>query len=1056
MRADEDFDTIDRQARRRVRPAMRGLAAVLALSITTAASALNVTFEDVNPNSSTLDVTDPDGASGGRINKLAAVPGDNEVFYAASEWGGIWKSVDGGQTWTHVAGHMPMATWDVDVDPSAVATVYATSFYGGRVNPIAGIQVSNDAGATWTHPPTAHPDPALEGTADDNTPDPNFSCLRDPGEDPMQPEVRRVEPSAFGIGIRPDASQNVFVGTNCGVAISNDSGATWRFVDPTPGDPADNVWDVVVQAGGPMGQGIVDICGDDGHLRSTDGGATWVAGVGLPAGRCSLAVSPDESYVLLAAASDNNFYESDDAGATWSNLGTPDRRRQGRIPFVVTNQRAGNAFDLWFGDVGLYSAGCTTPAMPAPGGANRCPAGRAAPASPPPPGWNGPFTRSGTVPAPAQQASHDDVGYLVFDSEVATDACPTIFSSDGGVYINTDQTAACQTPSWEQPTVSPHALWVYAMDGADQAGAMLEDLYFGAQDNGTFAAQDAGAMLPTWFNRDCCDSFDMIADAVRVLSTLCCGFSTRLGNPGLVGNVNINNPAGGVPAFNFPDYIDQFGLNQYVAVTTTGAFTTTDVTASPVVWTQLGPATSPAGGFCAVHASVAGGTPTFYAQTFCVTSTNSVFELPGSGQLWRFDGTDPTGAWQRVDNNDGLTGGFGIVGVAPTDPNRIYASNLTATGPQMVFSTDGGTTWDVDAGLDNLMTGGGAFRYQTRRGPTPQPRFNGYPQPTLVEFDAQDPDVIVAGGRDSGVFLSVDGGANWALLTDPLSSATSGIPHLPRPWFAYFDREPTDPAGEINFFVGTQGRGVWRISVENLPPVCDANGPYVAECAGPTTPITLDGSGSSDPDGDPLTFDWSGPFVGGTATGVMPTVDFAGTGMFSVDLTVSDGLATDMCSADVTIEDTTPPVVSCSVGTSMLWPPNHDLVDVGLVAEAVDVCSGALPVTVEVFGDEDDEMQSGDGNHSPDAKQDPNLRLRAERQGGSDGRVYLVLASAQDPAGNPGHACCAVAVPHSQSAAARASVEAQAAAAVAFCDANAAPPAGFVVVGDGPVVGPKQ
>jgi hypothetical protein len=50
-----------------------------------------------------------------------------------------------------------------------------------------------------------------------------------------------------------------------------------------------------------------------------------------------------------------------------------------------------------------------------------------------------------------------------------------------------------------------------------------------------------------------------------------------------------------------------------------------------------------------------------------------------------------------------------------------------------------------------------------------------------------------------------------------------------------------------------------------------------------------------------------------------------------------------------------------------------------------------------------------------------------------------------------------VVVPHNLSAAAVAAVNAQAAAAVAFCDANAgAPPPGFVQIGIGPVIGPKQ
>jgi uncharacterized repeat protein (TIGR01451 family) len=769
----------------------------------------DVSFTDINPDSSTLDATDPDGASGGRINGLASVANSNQVFYAATEWGGLYQSVDGGLTWSRLDGHLPVATWDVAVDPVTANTVYATSFYDGRVAPISGIQVSYDAGATWTHPPTAHPDPALEGTPDDNTPDPGFSCLN---------AARRTEPSAFGIGIRPDAPANVFIGTNCGVAISDDSGATWRFVDPSPGDPADDVWDVVVQAGGPTGQGIIDVCGDDGHSRSTDGGNTWVQGTGLPGGLCSIAASPDEPYVLLVAASDSNFYESDNAnaatGSTWANLGTPDSRRQGRIPFVVTNDRAGTAFDLWYGDVSLFRGGCTTPATPAPGGVNRCPAGAVTPASPPPAGWAGPFTRAGTVPAPPAQAAHDDAGDLVFDTSAATDACPVIFSSDGGVYRNTNLGAGCHTPSWEQPNVTPHALWIYGMDGADQPGDTNEDLYFGTQDDGTFASTDGGAPNPTWFNRDCCDSFDIVADATRVVSSLCCGFSVRVSNPGMVGTTPIaTNPPGGVPAFNFPDFIERFGNNQYAAVTGTGAFITNDITVNPVVWTQLGAASTPAGGFCAVHAAVPpAGVPTFYGQTFCVTSTNSIVEIAGSAQLWRYDGTNPAGTWTRVDNN-GLTGGFGVVAVAPNDPNRLYASNLAPAGPQMVFSTDGGATWNNDAALDALMTGGGAFRYRPQRGPTPQPQFNGYPQPSLLAFDPGNANVIVAGGRDSGVFLSIDGGQNWVLLTDPLDSGNSGIPHLPRPWFAYFDREPTDIPGEVNFYVGTQGRGVWRISV---------------------------------------------------------------------------------------------------------------------------------------------------------------------------------------------------------------------------------------------------
>ena len=219
--------------------------------------------------------------------------GDNQMFYAASEWGGLYKSTDGGDRWSFLSGHLPMATWDVEVDPGNTGNVYATSFYDGRFNSVSGIQVSHDAGVTWTHPPTATPPLAYNSA-----------------------QARKDELTAFGIAVRPDATQRVYIGTNCGLAVSTNAGITWNFVDPTPATPASDVWDVVVQAGGPNGLGIIDICGDDRHRRSVDGGVNWTGGSpGLPAGQCSLAASPDESYVLIATAG-GQIYETDDGGAT--------------------------------------------------------------------------------------------------------------------------------------------------------------------------------------------------------------------------------------------------------------------------------------------------------------------------------------------------------------------------------------------------------------------------------------------------------------------------------------------------------------------------------------------------------------------------------------------------------------------------------------------------------------------------------------------------------------------------------------------------------------------
>jgi hypothetical protein len=167
---------------------------------------------------------------------------------------------------------------------------------------------------------------------------------------------------------------------------------------------------------------------------------------------------------------------------------------------------------------------------------------------------------------------------------------------------------------------------------------------------------------------------------------------------------------------------------------------------------------------------------------------------------------------------------------------------------------------------------------------------------------------------------------------------------------------------------------------------------------------------------------------------------------------------TTSCSFNVIVNDCEPPKVTSSVATASLWPPNHKLINVGFAASATDNCPGPIAISVRVFSDES-EAAPADGHFSPDAKDiaPGTLRLRSERFGDSDGRVYLIVTTAPDTSGNKGHSCATVVVPHDQSAASIVSVNAQAAAASAYCAANnGGVPPGYVMIGIGPVVGPKQ
>jgi len=72
----------------------------------------------------------------------------------------------------------------------------------------------------------------------------------------------------------------------------------------------------------------------------------------------------------------------------------------------------------------------------------------------------------------------------------------------------------------------------------------------------------------------------------------------------------------------------------------------------------------------------------------------------------------------------------------------------------------------------------------------------------------------------------------------------------------------------------------------NNPPIADPNGPYLG--AVDPAVITFDGRGSSDPDGDPLTYEWTFG-DGNVGTGDMPMHSYATPGIYDVCLTVNDG-----------------------------------------------------------------------------------------------------------------------------------------------------------------------
>ncbi|MFL6335791.1 MAG: choice-of-anchor Q domain-containing protein [Pyrinomonadaceae bacterium] len=128
------------------------------------------------------------------------------------------------------------------------------------------------------------------------------------------------------------------------------------------------------------------------------------------------------------------------------------------------------------------------------------------------------------------------------------------------------------------------------------------------------------------------------------------------------------------------------------------------------------------------------------------------------------------------------------------------------------------------------------------------------------------------------------------------------------------------------------------------------------------------------------------------------------------------------CSFKVTVNDTQAPAIE-TVGPVTLWPPNHKYAtfDVaGLVASAVDNCDAGVGVGgVRIVKVTSDELEDGGGDGSTTndiviAADCKSVKLRSERVGNGNGRVYNITFEVTDASGNVGTATARVTVPHSQ------------------------------------------
>jgi hypothetical protein len=175
--------------------------------------------------------------------------------------------------------------------------------------------------------------------------------------------------------------------------------------------------------------------------------------------------------------------------------------------------------------------------------------------------------------------------------------------------------------------------------------------------------------------------------------------------------------------------------------------------------------------------------------------------------------------------------------------------------------------------------------------------------------------------------------------------------------------------------------------------------------------------------------DWSCSSLPGGVTCTAPTLAAGDTAMLTLTLTVdcaalNGALITatasvdsgsvdrdasdDTAQATVTVANPAPVITGMSATPSVLWPPNHRLVDVTVAYDVTDNCG--VPVCVlQVASDEPDGRCHGGRDWV--VVDDHHVRLRAERSGRGDGRVYTIRATCSDTAGGGSSESVTVSVP---------------------------------------------